>query len=82
MVAGISRIVGVSRDTVCKYLEKDGFSPEMPTRKPAGSIMDEYRPVIEGYFEEDFRSWRKQGHGSDSLSHPRHSAEAVTCPFT
>ena len=32
-IAGISRIVGVSRDTVYKYLEMDDFSPEMPARK-------------------------------------------------
>lgn len=61
-VAGISRKVGISRDTVYKYLEKDDFSPAMPVRRPAKSIMDEYRPVIEGYFEEDDRSWRKQRH--------------------
>lgn len=61
-VAGISRIVGVSRDTVYKYLEIDDFSPEMPLKKQAKSIMDEYRPIIEGYFEEDARSWRKQRH--------------------
>lgn len=29
---------------------------------PVKSIMEEYRPVIEGYFEEDARSWRKQRH--------------------
>jgi len=61
-IKGISRKVGVSRDTVYKYLEMDDFSPEMPVRKPAKSIMDEYRPAIEGYFEEDARSWRKQRH--------------------
>lgn len=61
-IAGISRIVGVSRDTVYKYLEKDDFFPEMPVRKLAKPIMDEYRPVIEGDFEEDARSWRKQRH--------------------
>ena len=61
-IAGISRIVGVSRDTVYKYLEMDDFSPEMPVRKPAKSIMDEYRPVIEGYLDDDARSWRKQRH--------------------
>lgn len=61
-IAGISRIVGVSRDTVYKYLEMDDFSPEMPVRKPAKSIMDDYRPVIEGYLDDDARSWRKQRH--------------------
>ena len=61
-IAGISRKVGVSRDTVYKYLERDDFSLAMPVKKPAKSIMDEYRPVIEGYFEEDARSWRKQRH--------------------
>ena len=61
-IAGISRIVGVSRDTVYKYLEMDDFSPEMPVKKPAKSIMDEYRPVIEGYLDDDARRWRKQRH--------------------
>jgi len=28
--------------------------------KPPKSIMDEYRPVIEGYLDADARSWRKQ----------------------
>lgn len=66
-VAGIGRKVGVSRDTAYKYLEMDDFSPEMPARKPAKSIMDEYRPIIEGYFEEDARAWRKQKHAAKRI---------------
>lgn len=61
-VAAIARKVGVSRDTVYKYLEKDDFSPAMPVKRPTRSIMDEYRAAIEGYLDEDARSWRKQRH--------------------
>lgn len=61
-IASISRITGVSRDTVCKYLALDDLSPKMPVKRPGSSMMDQYRSVIEGWLDEDARSWRKQRH--------------------
>ena len=61
-VSVISRKLDVSRDTVYKYLQKDDFSPVMPTPSKSKSIMDEYRPFIEGYLDEDERNWHKQRH--------------------
>ena len=59
-VAGISRSVGLSRDTVYKRLGQKGFSPKMPVKDPPKSIMDEHRPIIEGHFGEDALVWRKR----------------------
>lgn len=61
-IAAISQKLGVSRDTVYKYLGKDDFSPEPPAPASGASIMDQYRRIIEGYLEEDSRNWRKQRH--------------------
>lgn len=61
-VTAISRKLGVSRDTVYKYLRRDDFSPRPPDRPRRGSVMDEFRPYIEAYLDEDARNWRKQRH--------------------
>ena len=61
-IASISRITGVSRDTVYKYLALDDLSPKMPVKRPGSSMMDHYRSIIEGWLDEDARSWRKQRH--------------------
>ncbi len=61
-ITAISQKLGVSRDTVYKYLGKDDFSPEPPASAGRASVMDQYRRIIEGYLEEDSRNWRKQRH--------------------
>ena len=63
-IASISRITGVSRDTVYKYLALDDLSPKMPVKRPGSSMMDQYRSVIEGWLDGDARSWRKQRHAA------------------
>ena len=61
-VASIARIVGVSRDTVYKYVAADDLSPEMPVQKRRASKLDAYRPLIEQWLDEDAENWRKQRH--------------------
>ncbi|HAM14772.1 MAG TPA: hypothetical protein DCP91_02690 [Eggerthellaceae bacterium] len=61
-VASIARTVGVSRDTVYKYVEADDLSPEMPVQKRRASKLDPYRPLIEQWLDEDAENWRKQRH--------------------
>lgn len=61
-VSRIAREAGVSRDTVYKYLAADDLSPKMPARRTRGSRLDPYRPLIEGWLEEDRGHWRKQRH--------------------
>ena len=61
-VTDISKKLGVSRDTVYKYLRMDDFSPRMPSRPEPRSVMDAFRPHIEGYLDEDERNWHKQRH--------------------
>lgn len=78
-IAGISRRVGASRDTVCKHLEIDDFLLAMPVKRLARSAMDGYRPVIEGYSEEGASGWHKQGHAAKRIrERPRdgHGREA------
>jgi transposase len=61
-IAAISRMTGISRDTVYKYLREEDLSPRMPVRGKRGSMMDAYRPTIEQWLDDDSRAWRKQRH--------------------
>lgn len=62
-VTSIAKAVGVSRDTVYKYLRMDDLSLKMP--QPAEqrpSKLDPYKPLIEQWLDDDEREWRKQRH--------------------
>ena len=61
-ISEIARKVGVSRNTVYAKLAAPDLSPQMPVKEPREKMLDAYRPVIEGYLDEDERSWRKQRH--------------------
>ena len=61
-VASIARRVGVSRDTVYKYLSLGDLSPKAPVRGVRRSRLDPYRPLIEHWLDEDRENWRKQRH--------------------
>lgn len=61
-ISEIARKTGVSRNTVYKYLEKDDFSPELPARTARPSKLDQYKPVIDAWLEDDAANWRKQRH--------------------
>ena len=58
----IARKVGVSRDTVYKYLAEDDFSPKMPVRAHRASKMDPYADTVHAWLTEDLGEWRKQRH--------------------
>ncbi len=61
-IASISRIVGRSEPTVRKYLKAQDLSPAMPKKRDRPSMLDGYRPTIEGWLDEDSKTWRKQHH--------------------
>ena len=62
-VTSIAKAVGVSRDTVYKYLRMDDLSPKMPQpAEPRPSKLDPYKPLIEQWLDDDEREWRKQRH--------------------
>lgn len=61
-VSEISRTLEVSRDKVYKYLEESDLSPRPPARRKSTSVMDQYRPLIISWLEEDAKSWHKQRH--------------------
>ncbi len=61
-VSEISRTLEVSRDTVYKHLEESDLSPRPPARRKSTSVMDQYRPLIISWLEEDAKSWHKQRH--------------------
>ena len=61
-VAEISRETGVSAPTVRKYVKKKDFSPKVPAKKQAPSIIDAYKPFVDAWLEEDRRNWHKQHH--------------------
>lgn len=61
-IASIGRIVGHSEPTVRKYLKAQDLSPAMPKKRIRPSMLDEYRPIIEGWLDEDSKTWRKQHH--------------------
>lgn len=61
-IAEISRKTKVSEPTVRKYVKMRDFSPKVPEKKDVGTILDDLRPVIDGWLEEDRRNWHKQRH--------------------
>jgi transposase len=56
-VASIARKVGVSRDTVYRYLAADDLSPKLPAKRTKKSRLDPWRPLIESWLDEDRRCW-------------------------
>ena len=66
-IAAIARDVGVSRDTVYKYLEVDDLSPKMPVSTHRKSKLDPYRALIESWLDEDDQNWRKQRHSAHRI---------------
>lgn len=61
-ITDIANKTGVSRDTVYKYLRKDDFSPQIPTKTEHPSKLDPYRQIIESWLDSDRANWRKQRH--------------------
>ena len=53
---------GVSIPTVRKYLSMTDFSPSLPIANKHPSILDPYKDIIEGYLDQDDKSWHKQRH--------------------
>lgn len=52
-VASIARQIGVSRDTVYKYVRKEDLSPVMPMRANRPSKMDRWAPIVDQWLEDD-----------------------------
>lgn len=63
-ISEIAEHEGVSEPTVRKYLRREDFSPAIPIRKEKPSILDPYKGIIEGYLDEDAKSWHKQRHSA------------------
>ena len=61
-ISDIARMNGVSRDTVYKYINQDGFSPGPPAKRRNPSKLDPYKPIIRHWLQEDAKNWRKQRH--------------------
>ena len=57
----------VSVPTVRKYLAVRDFSPMPPVKQEKPSILDPYKDIIEGYLDEDDRSWHKQRHSAKRI---------------
>lgn len=61
-IAHIAKTLEISRDTVYKYLEEEDLSPRPPVKRERGSVLDQYRPTIASWLEDDAKGWRKQRH--------------------
>ena len=82
-IAEISKCLNVSRDTVYTYLRKDDLSPLMPKSRPRTSVMDQYRPLIESWLDEDERTWHKQRHTAHRIwVRLREEENATVCEST
>lgn len=57
----IAKELGVSRNTVAKYVAQEDFSPKPAAHSPR-SIVDEYAPIITGWLTEDLAQPKKQRH--------------------
>ena len=57
----IAKELGLSRNTVAKYVGREDFSPKPVTHAPR-SMVDAYAHIIEGWLTGDLREPRKQRH--------------------
>ena len=78
-IAEIARIAGVSRTTVYAKLADPDLSPEFPIKKTSERMLDDYRPVIEGWLDEDAKTWRKQRHTARRIWHRLRDEHGVKC---
>ena len=78
-ISEIARKVGVSRNTVYAKLAAPDLSPQMPVKEPREKMLDAYRPVIEGYLDEDERTWRKQRHTARRIWQRLRDEHGVAC---
>lgn len=51
----------------------------MPVKEPREKMLDAYRPVIEGYLDEDERTWRKQRHTARRIWQRLRDEHGVAC---
>lgn len=65
--AEIQRRTGVSQPTIRKYLAMDDFSPKIPARRRGPSILDPYKPFVDGILDADLHVWRKQRHSAKRI---------------
>ena len=61
-VSEISRMTGVDRKTIRKYLAMENFSPEVPLQTERPSKLDPFKEIIDRWLEEDKKRWYKQQH--------------------
>ncbi len=57
----IAKELGVSRNTVAKYVAQEDFSPKPVAHSPR-SIVDEYAHIIKGWLTDDLQQPKKQRH--------------------
>lgn len=65
----IARRIGVSRDTVSKYLRIQDYSPQAPVRarRPSASGLSEFESFIEEWLDDDESAPRKQRHTAQRI---------------
>ncbi|MGN8895288.1 helix-turn-helix domain-containing protein [Collinsella sp. HCP28S3_E9] len=78
-IAEIARIAGVSRTTTYAKLGDPDLSPDFPIKKTSERMLDDYRPVIEGWLDEDAKTWRKQRHTARRIWHRLRDEYGVKC---
>lgn len=61
-VSDIARTVGVSRNTVYKYIGKDDFSEQPKPKQSRSSKLDPYKPIIDQWLDDDRKENAKQRH--------------------
>ena len=78
-ISEIARKVGVSRNTVYAKLAAPDLSQQMPAKEHREKMLDAYRPVIEGYLDEDARGWRKQRHTARRIWQRLRDEHSIAC---
>ena len=65
----IARELGVSRDSVAKYVAEQDFSPRpvVVHRRPGGSVFAEHAATVDGWLADDGKRPRKQRHTAQRI---------------
>lgn len=61
-ISEIAKKTGSDPKTIRKYLAQEDFSPAPPLMQERSSKLDEYKPIIQEWLDEDKKHWRKQHH--------------------
>lgn len=83
-ISEIATEYGYDRKTVRKYINQEDWNEGVEPEEIRSSILDEYKPIIDGWLEEDRRRRKKQRHTATRVYNrlcEEYGEEGFTCSY-